>query len=385
MRIIVSVKNFYPPIGGAEKSIELLIKKLAEKHTVDVICSGSENKDVMWSGFPVHIRKVRKVPQPTSMPRVEWLNLFYETDQWRKIFGLELKKSKPELVITQLEFAPPTIEVAVKEDVPVILFIRSYEHFCPIGFLRKNPFMCNKKCWRCISILPKTQYIFIRKILNQHKMAFENAYLVIANSIYVKRVAKIFYNTDVEVSYPLINLGDYKTKKKEGKYLLLIGGSEHKGISILTKIAERMRNEQFMVIGKIYGKAEEKIKSLDNVKSFLSVNNMQEIYSQTKLLLMPRLWPEPFGRVVIEAGINGIPTISSNIGGLPESVGRGGVLINNYWDVNEWVKEINRIMDDKAFYDALSTNAEKHAKEFDSNKIYMDFKRIVKGKLGLDL
>jgi glycosyltransferase involved in cell wall biosynthesis len=50
-------------------------------------------------------------------------------------------------------------------------------------------------------------------------------------------------------------------------------------------------------------------------------------YAQTKVLLVPSLADEPFGRVVAEAHVNAIPVISSNRGGLPESVADAGLLI----------------------------------------------------------
>ena len=383
MRIIVSVKNFYPPIGGAEKSIELLIKKLAEKHTVAVICSGSENKDVMWSGFPVHIRKVRKVPQPTSIPRVEWLNLFYETDQWRKIFELELKKSKPELVITQLEFAPPTAELSIEEGIPVIVFVRSYEHFCPIGFLDKDPFTCNQFCWQCIGPVSKAQYIFIKKLLNRHKKILKYGDLVLANSEYIKKVTERFYGRKANVMYPFIDLAAYRAKKHESKYLLFVGKDEHKGLSILLKIAEQMADKNFMILGKLNSATLDKIKIQTNVQNISAVNNMQEIYSQTALLLMPRLWPEPFGRIVIEAGINGIPTVASNVGGLSEAVSDGGVVIDNYKNIEVWTGTIRKILDNDRYYSLLATNAKRHAERFDFKFIYNNFKTIVEDELDI--
>lgn len=52
------------------------------------------------------------------------------------------------------------------------------------------------------------------------------------------------------------------------------------------------------------------------------INNtptIETIWSQTKLLLVPSLWYEAFGLVVIEAMLRGIVVISSNAGGLVES------------------------------------------------------------------
>jgi len=45
--------------------------------------------------------------------------------------------------------------------------------------------------------------------------------------------------------------------------------------------------------------------------------------------LAPSLWPEPFGRVALEAISQGTPVISSNKGGLPEIIQKKyGVSVN---------------------------------------------------------
>ena len=52
-----------------------------------------------------------------------------------------------------------------------------------------------------------------------------------------------------------------------------------------------------------------------------------DFFALTKILLVPSLFPEPFGRVAAEALINGIPPLVSDRGALPETVaGAGRVL-----------------------------------------------------------
>lgn len=385
MKILLSMENFYPAMGGAELSMKTLAELLGKNHEVDILCSGKRDEDVQEGNAIIHIRKIKKKLGPECIPEPGWLNLFHSQNQWMGILKYLIKDNRPDIILTQLNFSPPTVDIAISENIPTMLFIRSYEHFCPIGFLEKDPFLCNRSCWHCVSPFSKIQYPVIKALLNRHKKALIGASLVLANSSYASKIVRKFYNVHADVLYPIIDLKRYETKVINRRYLLFVGTGEHKGIKFLPKIANKMMDKEFLLIGKTDKALQEEIKKYRNIRPITWVDDMREIYSQTKLLLMPRLWPEPFGRLVVEAGINGIPTISGNIGGLSESVGKGGVLINNYQDVNEWVKEINKVMNDKAFYDTLSTNAKKHAKRFDGNKIYMDFKRIVKAKLDVDL
>lgn len=46
----------------------------------------------------------------------------------------------------------------------------------------------------------------------------------------------------------------------------------------------------------------------------------EEVFSRVDALVVPSLWPEPFGRVAKEAAIYGLPVIVSSAGGLPEAI-----------------------------------------------------------------
>lgn len=96
----------------------------------------------------------------------------------------------------------------------------------------------------------------------------------------------------------------------------------------------------------------------------------------TRLLLVPSVWPEPFGRVAAEAMINGIPPIVSDRGALPSVVGEGGrVLPLPSWlsettlrlptarEVEPWVRVIEQLWDNPESYQRLATRARQVAVE----------------------
>jgi hypothetical protein len=45
----------------------------------------------------------------------------------------------------------------------------------------------------------------------------------------------------------------------------------------------------------------------------------EDVWKEIKVLLVPSLWYEAWGMVAVEAQFCGIPVLSSNSGGLPES------------------------------------------------------------------
>jgi glycosyltransferase involved in cell wall biosynthesis len=92
---------------------------------------------------------------------------------------------------------------------------------------------------------------------------------------------------------------------------------------------------------------------------------MRSVYRDAKLVLVPSRSPEAWGRVVSEAQLSGIPILASNYGGLPESVGRGGILIDPAASLEQWERALARMWDDEAEYERLAELARQHARRPD--------------------
>ena len=105
-----------------------------------------------------------------------------------------------------------------------------------------------------------------------------------------------------------------------------------------------------------------------NVEILKSEDDARVIYEKTRLLLVPSQWEEAFGRVVIEAMVNGIPVIGSNVGGLKESIGKGGILLAKD-DIDSWIEEILKF-DNLDYYERMSRKAKNWVKRnYSENKI----------------
>jgi glycosyltransferase involved in cell wall biosynthesis len=113
-----------------------------------------------------------------------------------------------------------------------------------------------------------------------------------------------------------------------------------------------------------------------------------DYFALTRILLVPSVWPEPFGRVAAEAMINGIPPLVSDRGALPNVVGGdfaegggGRVLPIPAWmtrdttrlsseqETEPWFQAICELWDDAPRYDALAANARRIADERYSERI----------------
>jgi glycosyltransferase involved in cell wall biosynthesis len=102
----------------------------------------------------------------------------------------------------------------------------------------------------------------------------------------------------------------------------------------------------------------------------------KDYFALTRLLLVPSIWEEPFGRVAAEAMINAIPPLVGNRGSLPHVVGGdfsegggGRVLpipdgmtpktqrLPSTQEVEPWYDAVCALWDDSALYDTVATRA----------------------------
>jgi glycosyltransferase involved in cell wall biosynthesis len=382
MRLVYATPSLYPLRGGAELSTHTLLTDLSCEHETHAIYWGAENNDIEKDELHIHPRR-----NTVRVPRFDQLRLWLENKNWLEILGEFTEHSKPDVVMTSLGLAPSSVEVARMYEIPSILFIRSYEHFCPIGFA--NGVDCNRKCWFCVpkvnSKLYNTlkhvqdilQYPFTRKMLDWHERAVKGANIVIANSQYVADLTKRWFDINAEFIYPFVDVSS--AERAPGKdYITLINPSPIKGVKVFIEITEKLKDRAFLCVGRMPPLFEyrKRLLRLPNLRYVEWEPDMNRVYSQTRVLLVPSIWPEPFGRVCVEAMARGIPCIVSRRGGLPEAVGEAGVILDDPLHVDTWVDAILTLDNDKE-YRERSERAREQATRFDLKQQCAKFKRIL--------
>jgi glycosyltransferase involved in cell wall biosynthesis len=390
MKILVSVQYFYPPVGGAEHSLISIVKKLAETHDIYVLQLGEYEKTreldqikLINVKIPLHY-KLMLYDQLKSPRWIYHLSpIIFQAQYWKKNIEEQISEIDPDLIITQLNFAPPTVDIAVKHNIPSIMFIRSYEHFCPIGYI--NGIDCNGQCNNCISLQNKIHYLHVNKWLKWNLNAIRNSSLVIANSKFIANITNEICAVKPVVVYPTIDTKKYHCKSDLKEFITIINPTNLKGSEIFLEIAKRLPDQKFIAVGGSKKLQNNAINgNLGNITFLEKTSNIVDIYAKTKILLTPVKWPEPFGRVVIEAGVSGIPTIASNRGGLPEAVGNGGIIIEDIYNIDKWVGAI-RSLDDIQLYQELSNNAKKNALIYSYENNLNKLREHVYKKLGFSL
>lgn len=151
----------------------------------------------------------------------------------------------------------------------------------------------------------------------------------------------------------------------------LINAHKVKGLDTFLEVARRLPKVRFLLQESwklhddVLAALSARLAELPNVTFRHRVSDMREVYRATRLLLAPSVWEEGFGMVAVEAQSCGIPVIASARGGLPESVGDGGVLLRDYRNVDAWVKAVESILADPARYASLAEQALAHARSAD--------------------
>jgi glycosyltransferase involved in cell wall biosynthesis len=107
-----------------------------------------------------------------------------------------------------------------------------------------------------------------------------------------------------------------------------------------------------------------------------------DYFALTRILLVPSVWEEPFGRVAAEAMINAIPPIVGDRGSLPHVVGGdflagGGGFVRSIpeWltpdaselpsedEIKPWYDAVCRLWDDPVLYESVAARAHQIAEE----------------------
>lgn len=95
----------------------------------------------------------------------------------------------------------------------------------------------------------------------------------------------------------------------QGEYITLINANQNKGVHILVDLAKRMPDQKFLGVRPYYG--ETRLPPYPaNVDWVDFDDDIRNIFRKTRILIMPSYY-ESYGRVAIEAMINGIPVLYS--------------------------------------------------------------------------
>ena len=193
---------------------------------------------------------------------------------------------------------------------------------------------------------------------------------LIANSQFIREHIYDRVHRDSFVLLPTVNRQTV-VGSHSGRYITMINPIEAKGLSMALSVAASLPQYRFLFVkcwpmlppqSDALSRMAARLGNIDIVEPTMLV---REIYERTRVLLVPSLVDEAFGRVAIEAQMNGIPVIASRRGGLPEAVGPGGTLVDPNAPSEVWTRAICTLMEDPILWHQVAQRALDHARDFE--------------------
>jgi hypothetical protein len=175
-------------------------------------------------------------------------------------------------------------------------------------------------------------------------------------------------------------------------FVTFVNPSPHKGLWLFARLADMLGSRRpdipvLVVQSGRSGGSLNAIPGLDfsrypQIMAAPPVPTPADYFALTRILLVPSVWEEPFGRVAAEAMINGIPPLVSHRGSLPDVVGGdfstgggGRVMPVPEWmsvkttrlpseaEVESWYDAVCALWDDPELYRSMATRARRIAEE----------------------
>jgi glycosyltransferase involved in cell wall biosynthesis len=164
-------------------------------------------------------------------------------------------------------------------------------------------------------------------------------------------------------------------------FVTFVNPSPHKGLFLFARLADMLgsRRPDIPVLVVQSGRSGGGLNAIPGIDfsrypqlmAAPPVQTPREYFALTRILLVPSVWEEPFGRVAAEAMVNGIPPIVSNRGALPDVVESGGehgglvcpvpdwmtpegTRVPDETEIEPWFKSVCDLWDDAALYDRLA-------------------------------
>lgn len=345
MRVLM-VSDFYPPfLGGSFRYVQLLSRSLVTRGHEVIVCSIG-NKDLNGVEEDCGVKVIRvsgliqKVPflfedstmkYPPPIPDVLIIR------NLKKI----MEKEKPDIVHVHGWLLYSVLKLKKQLHFPLIVTLHDYGYMCPkITFFRDNG-LCDKPFTkRCIScagdVLGFAKSTLAYSGIKSGKDKLQYVDRFIANSSFVKEQNSRFMGIDSKVVF-VPNFHDQKNAIPTNSgafpddFILFVGSlAPYKGVDVLISAYSKLKTKTKLVLvgahtpGSSYNSSEN-VFVIENAP----YTQVLEAYSKCKFVVVPSIWPEPFGLVALEAMSFKKPVIASNSGGLSEIVvdGKTGILV----------------------------------------------------------
>ena len=356
MNFLFILNTFYPNIGGVESATLGICKELIKgSHNIYILTTNKTNfypnkkKLALYENFDgIHIHRVRNALRVFLFPlKTLYLAKKYQIDY---------------VIITDfLGFGALFLKRIYQ--IPFVYLLNGYNPICPTGILHHQQICQGFELIKCFKYCRKLSIRFIfsliitRRLISRAKsvmavsQAVKNAFLVYFGEMPVKLN---YYGMDLQKFQPFSikasNL-NYNLTGSDG--IILFFGRLIKQRGILEFLPHfkqliQKKNYKLLIVG--LGPESMEIKTAiselkieNNVLFVGPLRNQKliDVINLVDLVILPILFPEPLGLVVLESMACAKPVISFSLGGVKELITnmKTGILV----PPNDWAQFIQKI------------------------------------------
>jgi glycosyltransferase involved in cell wall biosynthesis len=355
--LFVTTLSFYPDAsGGSEHFLLYLFKSLRQLGwKVEVFCGLSLGspyfRRACWQAL-MHLQKpsLSVMDEDLGYPCWRQIRKFSKDHHWIECLDQRLREYRPDVVLSHDSPQSLLLNYAAHQGYPSFHFAQ----------------------WLSEIEVP-------------------NEIHIIANSPFNASATAQFTRNEIGVLLPVTELDQYRVAKRDRQYITFINPIPEKGLDVAIEIARCLPQERFLFVKGRWGKYSassreafmKPIYKLPNVEVWDHQHDMRRIYAVTDILLVPSQFDETFGRVIVEAQVNGIPVVAAKVAGIPYTLGQGGILVEPKDKPQSYVEALQRLRTDENLYKQLSALALENSQrpEFDPQHQVNNFIDFVESRI----
>jgi glycosyltransferase involved in cell wall biosynthesis len=235
-------------------------------------------------------------------------------------------------------FSPSVLDACCDAGVPVVMSVHNYGLTCPAA----NRFREGQACELCLggheyhcvlnnckaSIFSSAGYALRHAVARKHRLFSDRVSLFLAVSEFVKeKLVEAGYDpTRIDVLENGTPVLRENAAEDEGEYVAYVGGMNvEKGVETLIDAARLLPQCDFVFVGEGPMRAHWSATSPKNCSFVGSLDHfsVDRIYRNARFTVVPSLWWEPFGLVVIEAMSHSRAVVAAESGALSTLINHG--------------------------------------------------------------
>jgi glycosyltransferase involved in cell wall biosynthesis len=339
LKILFLSHKFSPDIGGIEATSEMMAEGFAAAgHDIHVMTWSEKNSE---KHFPFEI--IRKPDNKRLIREHRWADLVFENNPCLRMVWPALFTGRPSVIALQTWISRSDGKRNLQDRLKrawlnradsVIAISKAVRERCfPPATLIHNPYREND--FRINPGIEKTEdFIFLGRLVSDK-------------------------GADIAIQAMELLIGQEMKNTTEGtRRSLTIVGDGPELSNLETMVKEKNLQDFIRFTGSMRG--EELVKCLN----------------RHRFLLVPSVWEEPFGIVALEGMACGCIPIVSDGGGLPDAVGKAGLIFHR-GDVNDLFKRIQELLNNPGLMKELKNAAREHLKEHQANVITRKYLDII--------